>query len=212
MRRRVGGGALALGWVGRMSIPAPRFSLCVYCGANPGAKPIYADVATQVGQWIAQKGGQLVYGGGRNGLMGIVADACLNAGGRVVGVIPKALQAREWAHLGCTELHVVETMAQRKNMMIERADAFLALPGGIGTFEEFFEVWTLATLGYISKPVGLLNTEAYFDDLLAMLEKAQSEGFLSLERMAYFQSGSQPLALCEQLVRLAGVENTKQIA
>ena len=126
----------------------PLFSICVYCGSKPGNEPAFAESAQQVGQWIAQHGGQLVYGGGRNGLMGIVADATLAAGGRVVGVIPRALVEKEWAHTGCTELHVVETMHDRKRLMAERADAFIALPGGIGTFEEFYEVWTWRQLGY----------------------------------------------------------------
>ncbi|MDP1782436.1 MAG: TIGR00730 family Rossman fold protein, partial [Hydrogenophaga sp.] len=132
----------------------PAFSLCVYCGSRPGANPAFADTARTVGQWIGEHGGQLVYGGGRNGLMGIVADATMAAGGRAVGIIPKALVEREWAHQGCTELHVVDNMHERKRMMADKADAFLALPGGIGTFEEFFEVWAWRQLGYHDKPVG----------------------------------------------------------
>jgi len=114
------------------------FSICVYCGSRPGHHPEFTALATQVGSWIGTHGGQLVYGGGRNGLMGTVADATLASGGRVIGIIPKALVDREQAHLGCTELHVVETMHERKRLMAEHADAFLALPGGIGTLEEFF--------------------------------------------------------------------------
>jgi uncharacterized protein (TIGR00730 family) len=113
--------------------------------------------------------GQLVYGGGRNGLMGITADATLAAGGRVIGVIPRALVEKEWAHTGCTELHIVETMHERKQMMAEKADAFVALPGGIGTFEEFFEVWTWRQLGYHNKPIGLLNTADYYKPMLNFL-------------------------------------------
>src|SRR5690606_2812172 len=120
----------------------PAFSICVYCGSRPGEAQAFADVAAQVGHWIGRHGGQLVYGGGRAGLMGVVADATLAAGGRVVGIIPRVLVEREHAHRGCHELHVVETMHERKRQMAERADAFLALPGGIGTFEEFFETWT----------------------------------------------------------------------
>lgn len=115
----------------------PAFSVCVYCGSKPGNLPAFAQSAEMVGRWIGQHGGQLVYGGGRNGLMGIVANATLAAGGRVVGVIPRALVEKEWAHTECTELHVVETMHERKQMMAQRADVFLTLPGGIGTFEEF---------------------------------------------------------------------------
>jgi uncharacterized protein (TIGR00730 family) len=145
----------------------PAFSICVYCGSRPGASPAYADAARAIGRWIGRRGGQLVYGGGRNGLMGIVADSTLQAGGRVVGVIPKALVEKEWAHHGCSELHVVDTMHERKRLMAERADAFVALPGGIGTFEEFFEVWTWRQLGYHDKPVGLLNVGGYYDGLHA---------------------------------------------
>ena len=124
---------------GLFSDPDPRFSICVYCASQPGVDERFADAAREVGSWIARHGGQLVYGGGHNGLMGVVADAALQAGGRVVGVIPKALVEREWAHHACTELHIVETMHQRKHMMAERCTAFLALAGGIGTFEELFE-------------------------------------------------------------------------
>ncbi|MDP2074218.1 TIGR00730 family Rossman fold protein, partial [Hydrogenophaga sp.] len=147
----------------------PAFSLCVYCGSRPGANPAFADTARTVGQWIGEHGGQLVYGGGRNGLMGIVADATMAAGGQAVGIIPKALVEREWAHQGCTELHVVDNMHERKRMMADKADAFLALPGGIGTFEEFFEVWAWRQLGYHDKPVGLLNVEGYYDGLMAFM-------------------------------------------
>ncbi|MDO8372163.1 MAG: TIGR00730 family Rossman fold protein, partial [Polaromonas sp.] len=113
----------------------PAFSVCVYCGSRPGDTPEFAAMARQVGSWIGQHDGQLVYGGGHNGLMGIMADAALAAGGRVIGVIPKALVEKEWAHTGCTELHIVENMHERKRIMAEHADAFLALPGGIGTLE-----------------------------------------------------------------------------
>ncbi|NQW94216.1 MAG: TIGR00730 family Rossman fold protein, partial [Polaromonas sp.] len=113
--------------------PAPAFSICVYCGSRPGNQPEFTAIAQQGGNWIGAHGGQLVYGGGRNGLMGTVADATLASGGRVIGVIPKALVDKEQAHHGCTELQVVETMHERKRIMAERADAFIALPGGIGT-------------------------------------------------------------------------------
>ena len=129
-------------------------------------------MAADVGRWIGEHGGQLVYGGGNNGLMGMVADATLAAGGRVVGVIPHALVEREWAKRDCTELHVVDNMHERKRMMAERADAFLALPGGIGTFEEFFEVWTWRQLGYHDKPVGLLDPAATTTPLLAFLRQS----------------------------------------
>ena len=146
----------------------PAFSLCVYCGSRPGVLSQYSEVAQEVGRWIAQHDGQLVYGGGHNGLMGALADATLEAGGRVVGIIPQALVDKEYAHRGCTELRIVADMHERKHMMAERADAFLALPGGIGTLEEFFEVWTWRQLGYHNKPVGLLNLAGYYDSLLAI--------------------------------------------
>ena len=156
----------------------PAFSLCVYCGSRPGLDPLFAHVAQEVGDWIGRHGGQLVYGGGRNGLMGEVAAATLRAGGQVVGVIPKALVEREWAEPRCTELHVVDTMHERKRMMAERSDAFLALPGGIGTWEEFFEAWTWRQLGYHDKPVGLLNLAGYYDPMLALVDSSVAHGFM----------------------------------
>jgi hypothetical protein len=155
------------------------FSLCVYCGSRLGAVPAFIELAQQVGRWIGARKGQLVYGGGNNGLMGVVADATLEAGGRVVGVIPHALVDREFAKLDCTELHVVDNMHDRKRMMAERADAFLALPGGIGTLEELFEVWTWRQLGYHDKPVGILNAEGYYDPLLAFLAASVRYGYMN---------------------------------
>ncbi len=155
------------------------FSVCVYCGSRSGNTPAFAAVAREVGQWIGHNDGQLVYGGGNNGLMGIVADATLDSGGRVVGVIPKALVEREFAKLDCTELHVVDSMHERKQMMAQRADAFLALPGGIGTFEELFEVWTWRQLGYHDKPIGLLDAGGYYAPLLAFLRTSVAHGFMN---------------------------------
>ena len=140
---------------------SPTFSMCVYCGSRPGENPAFADAARSVGTWIGQRGGQLVYGGGRSGLMGTVAEATRQAGGRVVGVIPQALVDKELANRLCDELHIVQTMHERKAMMAERSDTFLALPGGIGTFEELFEVWTWRQLGYHDKPLGLLNVAVH---------------------------------------------------
>ncbi len=183
----------------------PAFSICVYCGSRPGTEPGFSDTARQVGQWIGQHGGQLVYGGGRNGLMGIVADATLAAGGRVVGVIPKALVEKEWAHTGCTELHIVDTMHERKRIMAEHADAFLSLPGGIGTLEEFFEVWTWRQLGYHAKPVGLLNLNGYYDHLLAFLATSVTGGFMNDWQMDLIHVASDAEQLLQQLVQSAGV-------
>lgn len=182
----------------------PSLSLCVYCGSRPGAKPEFAAAAQAVGHWIGEHGGQLVYGGGNNGLMGLVAQATLDHGGRVVGIIPKSLQQREHAKLNCTELHVVDTMHQRKHMMAERADAFLALPGGIGTFEELFEVWTWNQLGYHDKPVGLLNVAGYYDSLLAFLRQSVEQGFLSDWQLDMVSVSSDVNSLLPKLVQDAG--------
>ncbi len=183
----------------------PNFSLCVYCGSRPGLDPQFAALARTVGLWIGQHGGQLVYGGGKAGLMGAVAQATLEAGGRVVGVIPKALVEKEWAYHDCTELHIVDTMHDRKRMMAERADAFLALPGGIGTFEELFEVWTWRQLGYHDKPVGLLNAGGYYDGLLAFLATSVEHQFMSDWQMELIQAGSEATVLLQSLVQAAGL-------
>jgi hypothetical protein len=187
----------------------PAFSVCVYCGSRPGVEPAYAAVAQEVGRWIAKHHGQLVYGGGHNGLMGLMADACLEAGGRVIGVIPKALVDKEWAHNGCTELHVVANMHERKRIMAEHADAFLALPGGIGTFEEFFEVWTWRQLGYHDKPVGLLNLNGYYDSLLVFLNSSVKQGFMSEWQMNLIRTSADAPALLETLVTEAGLASEK---
>jgi uncharacterized protein (TIGR00730 family) len=189
-----------------MSAP---FSLCVYCGSRTGAAPGFAAAAAEVGRWIGEQGGQLVYGGGNNGLMGVVADATLAAGGRVVGVIPNTLVEREVANFECTELHVVDNMHQRKHMMAERADAFLALPGGIGTFEELFEVWTWKQLGYHDKPLGLLNTDGYYDPLLDFLQSSVRHGFMSDWLMDLLKVGSEPPALLRDLVDAIGTTSRR---
>lgn len=183
----------------------PNFSLCVYCGSRPGALPTYTDAARQVGEWIGRHGGQLVYGGGRNGLMGVVAQATLAAGGRVVGVIPQALVDKEMANTDCTELHVVQTMHERKRLMAEHADAFVALPGGIGTFEELFEVWTWQQLGYHDKPLGLLNTAGYYDGLMGFLRSSVSQGFMSDWQMDMLRVEADAAALLPTLVQAAGL-------
>ena len=185
----------------------PQFSVAVYCGSRAGTLPHYAAMAEATGSWIGRHGGQLVYGGGKSGLMGVVADATLRAGGRVVGVIPTALVAREWAHQDCTELHVVETMHERKRMMAERSDAFLALPGGIGTLEELFEVWTWRQLGYHDKPVGLLNVDGYYDALLAFLATSVRQGFMQDWQMELIRTDSDPSLLLPDLVQAAGLSS-----
>ncbi len=179
---------------------SPAFSVCVYCSSRTPA-PVYVEAATAVGRWIGEHGGQLVYGGGNNGLMGVVADATLQAGGRVVGVIPRALVEREFAKRDCTELHVVESMHERKSLMAQRCDAFLALPGGIGTFEELFEAWTWRQLGYHDKPLGLLDTAGYYGPLLAFLRESVRQGFMSPQHMELLRLGTDAPALLAQLVR-----------
>jgi uncharacterized protein (TIGR00730 family) len=181
----------------------PSFSLCVYCGSRPGAEPRFIEVARQVGRWIGEHGGQLVYGGGNNGTMGALADAALAAGARVVGVIPKSMVQREWAKRDCTELHVVDNMHQRKSMMAERADAFLALPGGIGTFEEFFEVWTWRVLDFHRKPVGLLDLDGYYQGLLQFLQHSVRSGFMNDWQIDMLTVGSDPDALLAKLAQAA---------
>lgn len=182
----------------------PNFSICVYCGSRPGERPVFAETARAVGHWIGSHGGQLVYGGGRSGLMGQVADAALAAGARVVGVIPQTLVQREQAHRGCTELHVVDTMHERKRLMAECADVFLALPGGIGTMEELFEVWTWRQLGYHDKPVGLLNLDGYYDRLVAFLDDCVTHGFMGQAQQQLIAVDSQWESLLPQLIHAAG--------
>ena len=188
----------------------PSFSVCVYCGSKPGTDPAFTQAAIQVGTWIGQHGGQLVYGGGRNGLMGIVADATMAAGGRVIGVIPRALVEKEWAHTECTELHVVETMHERKQMMAQKADAFVALPGGIGTFEEFFEVWTWQQLGYHNKPIGLLNTQQYYEPMLNFLNGVVQKEFMGQWQMDLIQTSPDLATLLPNLIQAAGLPITFQ--
>jgi len=178
-------------------------SICVYCGSRPGRTPSHAAAARDTGTLIGRLGWQLVYGGGRAGLMGEVADATLAAGGSVIGVIPQSLMERELGHPGLSELHVVETMHERKRLMAERSDAFLALPGGIGTLEELFEVWTWRQLGYHDKPVGLLNTEGYYDKLLAFVADMASGGFVLPAQRELLQVDAQPQPLLQRLGQLA---------
>ena len=155
--------------------------VCVFCGARSGSRLTYEDAACQVGQMLGRTGFGLVYGGGKTGLMGRVADAALQAGGHVLGVIPDHLTAAEIAHAGLSELIVVKTMHERKAIMASRSHAFLALPGGVGTFEEFFEILTWWVLGLHRKPIALLNVDGYFNALIAMLDLAVAEDFFGAE-------------------------------
>ncbi|ENX38126.1 TIGR00730 family Rossman fold protein [Acinetobacter sp. NIPH 2100] len=152
-------------------------SICVFCGSSFGNDPIYQQMAQATGQAIAAQGKTLVYGGGRSGLMGVVADSALRAGGRVIGVIPSALVDRELAHTGLTELHIVNNMHERKTKMADLSDAFVALPGGAGTLEEIFEQWTWSQLGIHQKPCAFLNIDGFYDDLIKMLQTSVERGF-----------------------------------
>ncbi len=152
--------------------------ICVFCGSSVGSRPQYAAAARELGRMLAERGLGVVFGGGKVGLMGVLADAALAAGGETIGVIPEALVAREIGHNGLTKLHVVRSMHQRKTLMADLADAFIALPGGYGTFEEFFESVTWTQLGIHTKPCGLLNVDGYYDALLALLDRAVADGFI----------------------------------
>jgi uncharacterized protein (TIGR00730 family) len=190
----------------------PNFSICVYLGSREGSQPAFAYAAGEVGRWIGQHGGQLVYGGGSNGLMGLLAQATLDAGGLVKGIIPQALVDKEWAKRDCTELHIVQTMHERKAMMAEHADAFLALPGGIGTFEELFEAWTWKQLGYHDKPIGILNVNGCYDPFLAMMQSVVADGFVSDYQMEMIRVSEEPAGLLQELVTGAGLsEQLKRV-
>lgn len=174
-------------------------SVCVFCGASPGARPIYREAAQALGRSLAERGLTLVYGGGAVGLMGIVADAALAAGGEVIGIIPQSLERAEIGHTGLTRLEVVDGMHARKARMAELADAFIALPGGLGTLEELFEVWTWAQLGYHAKPLGLLEVDGFYAHLTGFLDHLVAERFVREPHRAMLQISESPQALLEQL-------------
>jgi uncharacterized protein (TIGR00730 family) len=153
-------------------------SICVYCGSSIGRRSEYANQAREFGQRLAGRGLAMVYGGGRVGVMGVIADAVLEAGGRVTGVIPQSLLEKEVAHQSLTELIITQSMHERKTIMADRSDAFVALPGGIGTLEELFEIWTWGQLGLHDKPCGVLNIAGYFDGMIAFVDHAVEERFL----------------------------------
>jgi uncharacterized protein (TIGR00730 family) len=186
-------------------------SLCVFCGSNPGASPAYGDAAARLGGALARRGLTLVYGGGRVGLMGVVADAALAAGGKVIGVIPEALATRELAHAGLTDLQVVGSMHERKARMSELADGFLALPGGIGTLEEWFEVWTWSQLGFQPKPCGLLEVAGYYRHLLAFLDHMTAQRFLSEPHRAMAIVDDDPERLLDRLAAYRPTSGRKWI-
>jgi uncharacterized protein (TIGR00730 family) len=172
-------------------------AVCVYCGSSFGSDPVYLEATKDLARTLAQSGIRVVYGGAQVGLMGVLADATLEAGGEVVGVIPQLLVDREIAHTGLTELHVVSSMHERKALMAELSDGFVALPGGIGTLEELIEVYTWRFLGIHAKPLGVINTAGYYDGLSAFLDHAVSQGFLRAEQRAPLVVAADTEALLE---------------
>ena len=185
-------------------------AICIFCGSSTGLRPTYQEAAAELGALLAQSRIQLVYGGGNIGLMGTVADSCMAAGGEVVGVIPKALVDKEHGHSGITRLEVVSDMHERKARMAVLADGFLALPGGIGTLEELFEVMTWSQLGIHGKPIALVNVDGFFDPLLAMLDHTLAEGFLRLQHRRLLIAAEEPRAALEQMREL--MHNPKELS
>ncbi|HWV10788.1 MAG TPA: TIGR00730 family Rossman fold protein [Pseudomonas sp.] len=174
-------------------------SICVFCGASPGAHPIYRQAAEALGRHLAEQGVRVIYGGGAVGLMGVVADAAMAAGGEVVGIIPQSLERAEIGHTGLTRLEVVDTMHSRKARMAELSDAFIALPGGLGTLEELFEVWTWGQLGYHSKPLGLLDVNGFYGKLGDFLDHLVQERFVRAEHRGMLQLSETPDDLLHKL-------------
>ncbi|OMG63462.1 Rossman fold protein, TIGR00730 family [Stutzerimonas balearica] len=174
-------------------------SICVFCGASTGTDPVYREAAAAMGRTLAEQGITLVYGGGAVGLMGVVADAALAAGGEVVGIIPQSLKDAEIGHPGLTRLEIVDGMHARKARMAELADAFIAMPGGLGTLEELFEVWTWGQLGYHAKPMGLLDTNHFYAKLSHFLDHLVAEAFVRPQYREMLQRGDTPDALLERL-------------
>jgi hypothetical protein len=185
--------------------------ICVFCGSHAGASPLYAEGARRLGLALAERGVGLVYGGASVGLMGEVADAALAAGGEVIGVIPRYLMEKEVAHLGLPDLRVVDSMHQRKAIMAELSDAFIVLPGGIGTLEEFFEVWTWAQLNMHDKPCGLLNVGGYFAPLLRLLDEMTEQRFLKPAHRATLLVEEEGDALIDRLLRTRPPRYGKQL-
>ena len=176
-------------------------AVCVFCGANPGADPAFLEGARALGEALAATNRVLVYGGAKVGLMGAIADSVLGAGGKVIGVLPQSLVEREVAHPGLTQLHIVSSMHERKTMMAGFADAFIMMPGGLGTLEEFFEVWTWAQLGLHRKPIGIFGSQAFFSPLLAFLDHLVSQGFVRPEYRQMVTLDEDPNVLLTRLSR-----------
>jgi uncharacterized protein (TIGR00730 family) len=179
--------------------PTPLRAVCVFCGSRPGVDPRHAADATWLGQRLAARGIALVYGGSSIGLMGILANAVLGAGGRAIGVIPRSMVDREIAHPRLSELHIVETMHERKQLMTDLSGAFIALPGGLGTLDELFESLTWSTLGIHAKPIGLLDVRGYYLDLLDFLDQAVSEGFVEEGQRDLLQVAADPDSMLDLL-------------
>lgn len=175
--------------------------ICVYCGSSPGKNPLYRNAAAELGRTLADRGFGLVYGGASVGVMGAIADSVLACGGEVIGIIPESLAVKEVAHEGLTEQHVVASMHERKALMAEMSDGFVALPGGWGTIEETFEILTWAQLGFHDKPCGLLNVGGYFDRLLEFLDHTEQEGFLRPQNRAMLLSDDTSAGLIQQFER-----------
>lgn len=173
--------------------------ICVFCGSNPGRHEAYQQAATELGRLLATEGIGLVYGGGRVGIMGVLADAALAAGGQVIGILPAAMNRPGIPHPNLTELHIVDSMHNRKATMITLADAFIALPGGMGTLDELFETLTLSQLGYQPKPIGILNIAGYYNPLLAMIEHAIEHGFVRPQHRGVFVVAEDAATLLHQL-------------
>jgi uncharacterized protein (TIGR00730 family) len=186
-------------------------SICVFCGSRPGNDPAYEAGTRRLCRTLAERGTALVYGGGRVGLMSVVADAVLDASGEAIGVIPKALVKREISHTGLTDLRVVGSMHERKALMFELSEGFVALPGGSGTLEEFFEVQTWAQLGEHEKPCGLLNVGGYYDPLLALFDHMVAKGFLSEEHRAMVLVESEPEPLLDAFALYQSPQTPKWI-
>ncbi|HUD27679.1 MAG TPA: TIGR00730 family Rossman fold protein [Novosphingobium sp.] len=181
--------------------------ICVYLGSSAGNNPLYREAAEQFGALLASRGIGLVYGGGMVGLMGVIADAVCAAGGEVIGIIPEALRAREHDHPGITELHVVQTMHERKAMMANLADGFVTLPGGIGTFEEMFEAWCWSQLGYHNKPVGLLDVNGFYSGLRQFIDNVVDEGFLQPRHRSMLIVEKDPETMIDRIVNFVPPEN-----
>ncbi|HEX8209931.1 MAG TPA: TIGR00730 family Rossman fold protein [Longimicrobium sp.] len=175
--------------------------VCVFCGSSAGTRPVYAEAARAMGRLLAERGIGLVYGGGKVGLMGEVADAVLAAGGEVTGVIPRGLMEREVGHRGLTTLHVTGTMHERKALMVDLSDGFVALPGGYGTLDELCEALTWSQLGIHARPCGVLNVDGYFDALLALFDHAVREGFVREAHRGLVLEAAQPAALLDAMAR-----------